>query len=252
MKDGLPKTGLRWSIAISLLLLAGFLVLQIKMPKLLELDAKWIALSVLPVLLVLVTSGYISKFKGFGIELESRVNAQVQTVEYTATDLAIDSPVSEKGSVSILEGWSFERRKKVKRIRFRQGRRRYYGRDAVLQYLEYLPNVEYFEISDSRDRFVGLIPVEAIRDTTEPNMMRDWIDAFLDSIESRSVKSVYGDLIIGVIVREEEKIVEMLRKLRKTNQSVACVVSKEQKFVGLVSRAEIEKHIVDEVLKATA
>lgn len=73
--------------AASLALLLLFGVLQEREAKFLELSSQWILISIFPILVSLFVGGYISKFKGFGVELESALNTSVTTsVDLRATD----------------------------------------------------------------------------------------------------------------------------------------------------------------------
>ncbi len=56
--------------ASSLILLVLFIFLQHYYPSILTLDAKWIAISLLPILFAFLQKGFINKIKAFGIELE--------------------------------------------------------------------------------------------------------------------------------------------------------------------------------------
>jgi len=66
------------------------------------------AISILPLLLTLFLGGFITRFKGLGIELESTLKAPVTSLKLTASDAIIDSPGNEKSSMMYLDNLSME------------------------------------------------------------------------------------------------------------------------------------------------
>ncbi len=66
------KAPLFWACVISLAMLAVFGVLQLIGASVLALPAQWIWISLLPILLALVTGGYITKAKFLGAEFDIR------------------------------------------------------------------------------------------------------------------------------------------------------------------------------------
>jgi len=89
---------------ISLILLAVFGWLQTKDSKLLQLPSQWLAMAVLPIIVALFIGGFINRFKGFGVELESTLKAPVASLSLTAYDAVADIPGDEKRSFMYLEG----------------------------------------------------------------------------------------------------------------------------------------------------
>ena len=63
--------------SLSALLLLLFGVFQQLGAAFLSLPAQWLLIAVLPVVVALFIGGYISRFKGFGVELEAALTAPV-------------------------------------------------------------------------------------------------------------------------------------------------------------------------------
>jgi hypothetical protein len=68
------------AVLISLILLTIFIYLKSKKPNLLDIETKWLALSMIPVLIVLVADDYIYKFKGLGIEIETKLKEPIKKI----------------------------------------------------------------------------------------------------------------------------------------------------------------------------
>ena len=76
-------------IAISILALMFLVIAAIEKWSFLELGAHWLAVAILPLLVGLLVGGYISSFKGFGIEFEAavkRVVAEKEVAEEAESD----------------------------------------------------------------------------------------------------------------------------------------------------------------------
>ena len=91
---------------IATVLLILFFVFQSYDASFLKLSAQWLALALLPAIFALFIGGYISKFKGFGVELESALQAPVTTLDLTVSDAVADIPGDEKKSIMYLDNMS--------------------------------------------------------------------------------------------------------------------------------------------------
>jgi hypothetical protein len=78
------------ALAFSAILIGSFIYLKSKKPNLLEIETEWLALSMMPVLIVLLTGGYIYRFKGFGIEIETSLKEPIKNrIELKAKEVMI-------------------------------------------------------------------------------------------------------------------------------------------------------------------
>jgi hypothetical protein len=244
------------SMLFSSLILGFFLHLQSKDSKILELDAQWVAISILPVLVALVIGGYISKFKGFGIELESKLEAPVNSIQLTATDAFDELPTNEKESLGDLNQVSETQKREAKRLSFNMDKKGYYVTHAIEEYINNLPNIEYLEVKRENGVFICLLPISLFKTGSEQNMNvrtnYDAINKFRTAIDEGSVVSVFSNAAITLTVQSSKSLLEVLRTLRFNDSGIAGVISKENKLVGVITATLVEKRIADEVLGTKA
>ncbi len=160
-----------WIIGIVLtsLLLTIFLYLQGKESKMLNLEVKWLVVASIPLFIVILRSNVIQKFKGFGIELETRLQEPIGKINLAAINALADLPSDEKQSIRYLENLSEDKRIQVQRLTLREGRREYYQATAIHEYIRQLPNLKYFEVLSNDEKFIALIPIELFK-------TKDYID----------------------------------------------------------------------------
>lgn len=236
------------AIVCSVVLLVVFLYLQTKGSRVLELQGKWLLVVAAPVLVGLIAGGYVYRFKGFGIELETRLKDPLGEANLDATDALEEVPGSGKESMAYLDGLPAETRKKIERLSFISGRRGYYDSYAVEQYLEGLPNLKFIEVKRMRGDFICLLPVDVLRDRDGP--VSEKIKKFLDAIEQDNVKSTFADSAITEWVGVRDKLVHILPEVRSAPGGVLAVLRDGQQLVGVITASAVERRIADEVLAA--
>ena len=111
---------------LSIGLFGLFISLHIKNSKFLTIDSKWLLISGLPILIALIVGGYIHKFKGFGIELETSLKNPIGQVNLIATDVLESISGRDKGSISSVEKLPSSELIKYHRLSFVNGKRNYY------------------------------------------------------------------------------------------------------------------------------
>src|SRR3712207_5793823 len=104
---------------ISLALFIVFLLFQYRESPLLKLESKWLIVAGVPILIGLIIGSYIKRFKGFCIELESRLELSIGKVNLIASDAADVLKREEKRSYSYLAGLSGVRRRRIQRLTFK-------------------------------------------------------------------------------------------------------------------------------------
>lgn len=238
---------LGWCFLTSLILLFVFLYLQHLEAKILSLDTKWLVVAGVPLLIALIAGGYIKRFKGFGIELESLLRNPIGRVNVIATDVLEGLPFHEKGTYDQLQRLSDKNREKIKRLSFISGKKDYYGPDAVNEYLEGLPYLEYFEVKKADGCFLYIIPVDIFKSAQN---MHGMLERFIRAMEENNIAEIFGDDAIGESVAEEESLVSIVPKIRENKFSVLPVVSSSGRLIGIVNTQMIESRITDEVIAA--
>jgi len=236
---------------LSILFLGGFAFLQAHGSPILRLDAKWVAAAGVPLLVALIVGGYITKFKGFGFELETSLNSPVSSVALKVAEAIATVPGDEKESIARLPDFTRDQIARTKRLSFVSGRRQYYGVEAVMRYFKALRSLEYVEVKAESGEFLCLIPIQEFQ--RRPGRTREQfsypeIDRFLEALGQGNVCQDYGHVCISLSVRRDESLVAVLESLRQANRSIAAVTNAEKQFIGVVTEQDIEHRIVEAVL----
>lgn len=234
-------------VIVSILLLVLFLFLQQNDYKMLNLEIKWIVVASVPLILAILRSNIIQKFKGFGIELETRLQEPIGNINLTAIDALADLPSDEKQSLMYLKNLPETKRIQIQRLTLLEGRENYYRAEAIQVYIQRLPNLKYIEVLSSEGKFIALIPVDLFRfqgDIDETERLQKLI-AHLDQKETSRFLP-YS--IITDSISEHENLVKALPAVRKSKYGLLPVISDSANLLGIVTAELIEKKIADEVL----
>ncbi|MCK5601460.1 hypothetical protein KAR91_06320 [Candidatus Pacearchaeota archaeon] len=242
---------------ISLILLVVFLWLQKTESKLLQLPSQWLAITVLPILIALFVGGFITRFKGFGVELETTLKAPVASLNLalTASDAVANIPGDEKRSFMYLKRLSFEKKQAARWLLFKSGRNNYYTTHEVENYLRELPNLEYFEIRSETGDIICFIPISEFKDSSQKDdesIDRDNIHKLIESIENGNVPIAFSDSAITLKVSSKQGLVDVLKLMRAEKVNFAAVVSPSGRYLGVVFANEVEEKIIDSVLALRA
>ena len=191
----------------------------------------------------LVAGGYISRFKGFGVELESKLQSPVATINLTATSSMATLPGDEKQSVERLPDFTEEQVARTKRLSFISGRQHYYGTGAIIRYLNVLTNLEYIEIKKESGEFVCLVPVKEFRRRTDEisndKFSYHEVQRFVNALEENEVPKAYSHVCISLTIRQDTPLLTTLKVLRDNGQKSAAVVTEGNHFVGLLTEQQI-------------
>lgn len=243
------ENALIFGTILSLLLLLVFGWLQETDSKLLNLPTQWLAIAVLPILVALFVGGFITRFKGFGVELETTLKAPVASLNLTASDAVADIPGDEKQSFMYLDGLSAEKKLAARWLLFRSGRKNYYTPDGVRQYMKNLPNLEYFEIKSKMGEIICFLPISTFKETDiQYNIESDKLQKLIVALEEDNVVNAFSDSVITLKVSSDQKLVDVLRMMRIENVDFSAVVSPSGKYLGVVFASEVERKIADSVL----
>ena len=240
-----------WPLIVALLfsslLIILFMYLNSNYTSLLKVDSKWLALSMLPVLIVLLTGGYIYKFKGFGIEIETSLKEPIKDkVEFKAraqAEQAMTGTVEErKRKLSDLYNMTAEKKKSIERLSFINGYHNY-DSTVVAEYLNELSNLEYIELLGSDSRFIGVMSADDLAGKE---------DEFVQSLAKGTVLVKFSHFIVTDSVDEDTSAIDALALIRKnTKRNFLPLLDKQGKMKGIVTAASLEKRIADDVLQAS-
>lgn len=239
-------TVLLFGLLPTFVLLVIFAVIQQFLPSALALDVRWIAVAVLPLVVALIFEGYVKKIKGFGIELEMRMEEPVVSLDLKATEAFTPSPAMAKQDRRAVESLDTERKREIARLRFISGRREYYKSDAILDYIRQLPNLEYFEVIRPNETFICLVPISLFGE--REHISQHELSDFVNALERNRIKDFYSHHIITLSVKLEQSIIEVLQTMRNQVTAVAVVLDSKGWALGVIKTSDIEKRISDEVL----
>ena len=100
-------------LSISLGALIILILLNMANRNVLEIETRWLTIAGIPILIALICGGYIRKFKGFGIELETTLKSPVSMLDLNAADVLSTLECGEKGSIDRLHNLTRERVAKI-------------------------------------------------------------------------------------------------------------------------------------------
>jgi CBS domain-containing protein len=242
------KENIKWWIGTlsSLAVLLIFLNLQAINSNLLALDVKWLLVASIPLLITLVRSNIIQKFKGFGIELETRLQNPISSINLVAVAALLDLPGDAKQSVNYLERLSPNKRESIQRLTFQIERSGYYDEGAIRFYLRELPNVSFFEVVDSSRKFLALLPVDQLVDRNNPN--EEVLRVFVKALEANYAQAVFSQIAITKTISESDNILDALQQVRKSKFGYLPVISEDGYFLGIATKPILESKVADEVL----
>jgi hypothetical protein len=234
------------AIIVSIVLLVAFLALQSFDAKMLQLEVKWLVVASIPLIIAILRSNLIRKFKGFGFELETRLQEPVGRINLLAVNALMDLPGDEKQSRVYLEHLSNTKRMQIQRLTLREGRREYYRVPVLYEYILQLPNLKYFEVLSNEGNFVALIPVELFG--LEGFIDEQKLHKFVELLANNEIANFLHHSIIRDTISENENLIDALPIVRKSKYGLLPVISHNGNMLGVITTELIERKIADEVL----
>jgi hypothetical protein len=240
---------------ISIIFISLFGYLQILDSKFLKLPPHWIAIAILPVLISLFVGGFITRFKGFGVELEAALQAPVTSQNLIVADSVADIPGDEKGSLLYLSKLPDEKKHAIRRLLFRSGRQNYYTPNGIVNYIQQLPNLEYFDIRKESGEFICFLPVSSFRNQPFPPqpvpLNHDNIELLANAIQNDDVPVSFKESAITLKVSNDQSLVNVLKIMRIENVELAAAISTDGMYSGVIFATDIERQIANSVLATT-
>ncbi len=251
----MKKNVLPIATAMSVVMLIAFGVLQHQKAAFLDLPMQWLFIACFPTLVALFVGGHITRFKGFGVELESQLNkTPIASLDLTAKDAVADIPGDEKQSIGYLGQMSDEEADATRWLRFESGRTNYYTAHGIEQYLQRLRGLEFMEVLSGNGNFIAYLPIEELQ-TVEHGRARPSYEAlqrFVEALEQDRVPEAFARKAITTQVQNGEGLISVLQKLRAQRVELAAVVSDDGRYMGAIRSSDIERRIADSVLVASA
>ena len=239
------------SSLISLIILILFFILQYNECKILTLDNKWIAISIIPIIIGLFLSETIKSVKGFGIELEANLSKKIDFSSLKNIEPTL-KPKREKESLQELINLPDSEKKKIKILQFVECKKNYYVTDVIIKYFEELINIQYIEIINENDEFIALLHKSQIYKKSS-NRNRELVEIFKQNLENCNIVNHYKNCITTTI-NEEDELLEIYKKFKASKKShdiithILPVVNSNNKLIGTILRCNITEKISEHIL----
>ena len=235
--------------AASVIILAVLLALQQSGSSFLSLESRWLLLAGVPILVALIVGGYVYKFKGFGIELETRLRNPLGTSTLQAIDALEPAPGAEKESLSILDNTPTDELARIKRLTMVLGRGGYYDPNAVKEYINRLVSLQFIEIRNPKGAFRCLIPISVIR-RDHGLYLEGAIERLVNSVGKSTVLSEFATEAVTDHVNVTDRLIAVLPKVRESKYGWLPVLTAHRVLAGIITRSSVESRIADEVIAA--
>ena len=240
---------------LSVVILVTFGVLQEREAKFLSLESQWIFIAILPLLVALFIGGYITRFSGFGFDLEAALKEPVSaSIDISATEVIAKVPAAEKQSVEYLESLSAEKKASIRLLRFDLGRAEYYIPIDVQVYLGSLPDLQFLEVISAEGRFVCFLPasyfrLEAIGSTAQ-QFDADQIVKFTESLRNNNVLDDFREVAVTRTVNSRDNLLDVIKLMWEEQVGITAVLSADNRYLGVLFIQDVEKKIANAVLKS--
>lgn len=235
-----------WILIISFFAILSLIALiNYKLNKEFKIETSWLALSLAPVVIWLITTQQLSEFSGFGLAFK------LNKVTATPVSLQLDGNIIKPQAVSsdAKEGVGkidLFKRDRVAAITLEVGRRGYYLNSAIQKYLRELTPLSFFKyvlFMDSTGNYRGMISGSKLLEE-----MRTRNINLVKLIESNDISGIDG-LITNAIVSGSSKQ-EALQLMDKSGLPELPVVNDAGKFIGVVERNKITSSIVAQLVSS--
>ncbi|HEY5464032.1 MAG TPA: hypothetical protein VIJ95_12300 [Hanamia sp.] len=230
----------------TLLIIIALFIIRAYKEDWLDINIQWIGIAVLPLILALIVGRFIKKFSGFGVELElasdeplSSTTGIVEFIQYIFPE--------EKDSLRYLQSLPTDKKRKTNVLLFRTGKKNYYQTYIIQDYIRQLPNIKYFEVTDSKGKFksISLVDRSLLLIEYENNVLQ----SFVRAIEENRINNIVLETTTELIFLSETAI-EVYKKINSSGKSFIAVVDKENNLIGVVLKTRLEKYFSELVLSA--
>ena len=232
---------------ISIIIIIILFIIRANKEEWLDINIQWIGVAILPLILALIVGKYIKKFSGFGVELE--LVSEEPLSSNTAIVEFVESIFPEEKNTSLyLSVLPSEKKRKTNVLRFRINKKEYYQTYIVADYIRELPNIEFFEATDSRGKFKSLSRIDR---QSLLNQFEDYLGlrSFIKAIEDNRINDIELETTMQFIYLSETAV-EVYKKISATGKNFIALVDKENILIGIVLKSRLEKYFSELVINA--
>lgn len=239
----------------TLLLALGLYMAYKKQSKFLEIDTKWLALVLSPLIIFLILTGRVKEIDAFGLTIKTQFAEGIEennlldtSINFTKTVGTLKSGMSELGNLSPAK------KKRIDRLIFREDGD--YVDELLDQYMSELPNLQFFEIRSARNKFVCLIDLQRF------GKRKENVTDFLNKLMKREGQGDNGqqqglphfdpaaDYYVDVAIYDDLSIEETLKRFRENGYPNYIIKLQRDQVVGLISKTDLLEKIGNTVLRA--
>jgi len=187
-------------------------------------------------------------------ELEANLDKNIDINVFEKIQ-ALKIKPTDKQTLNNLLDMSLKERREIQILNFSMGKRDYYDEYTIQQYIEHLPSLKYFLVSNESDEFYCLINIRNFLRDRETRI--DAIKKFIKSIENDELKETYKNLIFESI-SSNSTVIEAYSKIANTTEGNRHpypdfrlpLLNNNKKIVGIISKHALEEQISITVLKS--
>ncbi len=223
----------------------GFLVLWITKSIMdIKGDAVFISLLLIPILVYVIISGKLEELKGPG-GLEAKfvkaanesISAATEKVELSIEEMQI---VLKEG-LTLLEKKRLELNEAQPIVMIMEiGKRGYYDRVAVLNYIDMLSqfrNFKFVVFLDRNNQFVSYMPSWAVKGLISKQYLGDEFISIINNGNKNELFQFPG--VVRETIRTESTNAEALREMTKQNLEALVVIDGNNQLKGVVEREQV-------------
>ena len=219
--------------------------INFKLNKEFKIETSWLALSLAPVVIWLITTQQLSEFSGFGLAFKlNKVTSTPVSLELDG-DMIRPEQVSSGGKEGIGKIESFKRNR-VAAVTLELGRQGYYNNQAIKKYLVELTPFSFFRyvlFQNKSGEFRGIISGDKMLEEMQHGNVN-----LVQLIESNDVSSIDGYTNISVTAGSSKQI--SLQLMDEHGLSELSVINESKVFVGVVERDKITSSIVAQLVSS--
>jgi len=235
-----------WILIVSFFVILFLIALiNYKLNKEFKIETSWLALSLAPVVIWLITTQQLSEFSGFGLAFK------LNKVTATPVSLQLDGDLIQPEAISsdAKEGVGkidIFKRERVSAITLEVGKRDYYLDSAIQRYLTELTPQTFFKyvlFLDKNGKFRGMIWGDKLLEEMSHRNIE-----LVDLLESNDISGISGINMASVATGSSKQAA--LQIMDKHGLSELPVVDENGYFIGVVERNKITSSIVAQLVSS--
>lgn len=230
-------------ILLSLLIITYLGYEQEQKAEFLKLPVHWLIVSLLPLLISLFVGGHISKVVGFGVEIEAALKTPVSVIQMKVSGALKKFTSVNKENLFALHDIPITKRRAIKSLKFSTANSDY-GPGMILNYIERLPSLLFFEVINEKKEILSIIPIEQFQGRNGKFDERK-IRKFAEKINQENAAKNFNMLPEVLSVDEDENMLRVFRRINARQVNFAIMIDHKGSFSGIVLKSDIAQSIAE-------